>query len=430
MNKRGFTLMELLVYMAIVGIVVVIAGQVYSDSTKMRIRTQGMIRASQDAEAIGTLLKDDIAQMGVKSSKEIRTTVSSDSFHVERNVFIDVANGDKSSYVLGKSSSGGDSLYFRKIRFDNHGGYAATEEISWYLENTTLKRSCKSFDVKSGAEDPSCPADDPWVVEMVDGVSSFSVTPSVPKILDAAAEYVYPSASNKSMFRLVSRFDGTSYFRTEASPESGGSSILLSGFVSNYDFENDEMTTEKKVNEVYAAENGGAAGVFSDLCTRMTFYPDTSYEISFVVSRSSVYDKSQMFVPGKDHLSVGFRTTDGARIDGMRDFIFYPPMSAEMDLVTRRFPFSVANKVENACLVFDIAAYSPSMATGTLTFSELSVRKSPNGGAFDFNPGRVGDITDVDKQNVRAFRVKLSVKRNKEDGVVSVDIPVPSNGAE
>lgn len=61
MNKRGFTLMELLVYMAIVGIVVVIAGQVYSDSTKMRIRTQGMITANEIAENAGVLIRDDVS---------------------------------------------------------------------------------------------------------------------------------------------------------------------------------------------------------------------------------------------------------------------------------------------------------------------------------------------------------------------------------
>ena len=41
-RKSGFTLMELLVYIAIVGIVVIVAGQAFSNSTKMRVRTQSM----------------------------------------------------------------------------------------------------------------------------------------------------------------------------------------------------------------------------------------------------------------------------------------------------------------------------------------------------------------------------------------------------
>ena len=38
MNKKGFTLIELVVYMAMIGIVVLIAGQAFSDSTKFRVR--------------------------------------------------------------------------------------------------------------------------------------------------------------------------------------------------------------------------------------------------------------------------------------------------------------------------------------------------------------------------------------------------------
>ena len=56
-KKSGFTLMELLVYMAIVGIVVVIAGEAFSNSTKFRIRTDNMIKATQEAENVGTILR-------------------------------------------------------------------------------------------------------------------------------------------------------------------------------------------------------------------------------------------------------------------------------------------------------------------------------------------------------------------------------------
>ena len=45
-KRAGFTLMELMVYIAIVGIVVIVAGQAFSNSTKMRVRTQSMLKAS------------------------------------------------------------------------------------------------------------------------------------------------------------------------------------------------------------------------------------------------------------------------------------------------------------------------------------------------------------------------------------------------
>ena len=70
MKKSGFTLMELVVYMAMIGIVVLVAGQAFSDSTKFRVRTQNMLRASEEAENVANLFKDDVAQMGAKASLE------------------------------------------------------------------------------------------------------------------------------------------------------------------------------------------------------------------------------------------------------------------------------------------------------------------------------------------------------------------------
>ena len=91
-SKRGFTLMELMVYIAILGIVVLIAGQAFTDSTRFRIRTQNMLKATQVAENIGTLFKSDVAQMGAKSSKERNTSANTDSFYVDaiHDVFIEI----------------------------------------------------------------------------------------------------------------------------------------------------------------------------------------------------------------------------------------------------------------------------------------------------------------------------------------------------
>jgi prepilin-type N-terminal cleavage/methylation domain len=67
MNKRGFTMVELMVYLAIVGIVVIIAGRAFSNSTSMRMESESMIKANQESENLGVLLRDDFAQMGAKT---------------------------------------------------------------------------------------------------------------------------------------------------------------------------------------------------------------------------------------------------------------------------------------------------------------------------------------------------------------------------
>ena len=138
--------MELLVYMGIVGIVVVIAGEAFSNSTKFRIRTDNMIKATQEAENVAMLLKDDAAQMGAKSSLDESVEAGNDIFNTSHivDVYMDpqnpiVDNRDSSSFRLVYSNKAEmDSLVFRRIRYDTLGHYEAVEEVAWFLERTLM----------------------------------------------------------------------------------------------------------------------------------------------------------------------------------------------------------------------------------------------------------------------------------------------------
>ena len=94
--KKGFTLMELLGYMALLGAIVVIAGRAFTDSTKFRVRTHNIISANQEAGNVGPLLQSDISQMGSKSDT---------TYVVHDTVYMDPRNNDpnkrdSSSYIL------------------------------------------------------------------------------------------------------------------------------------------------------------------------------------------------------------------------------------------------------------------------------------------------------------------------------------------
>ena len=158
-HKQGFTLMELLIYMAIVGIVVVVAGQAFSNSTKFRVRTDNMIRATQEAENVGMLFKTDAEQLGTKNAKESGAAGGGSSLGdnfgiVHENVYMDPANNDYSSFLV--SSEGAYSDFtFRRLRYDAN-GYSALTSLTLVAADFagTLAGSTRTLTITYGTVTP------------------------------------------------------------------------------------------------------------------------------------------------------------------------------------------------------------------------------------------------------------------------------------
>lgn len=428
-RKAGFTLVELLVYMAILGVVVLVAGQALTDSTKIRVRTQNMLASSQNAENVASLLKDDIAQMG---AKEYETEKYSGIFNVVQNAFMDPNNADaslidKSSYFLQKGTGEFDSLYFRKIRYDDDGKYVGLEAVSWYVRDGVLYRRCKRLESASGAtDDATCPADGNTEVAIANDMSRFKVVPAKPKLLEASTgKVMFPPAEDVSEFRLISRYDGTKMLRLNLTPELGGNPVKLSGFVTNYDVDAEAYSTVNRINQLYAAQANSGSGSWSELCSEMTFTPGAEYEISFKLPILSSTDASQTIVPGRDHLAVGLRTKSGEKIERFDDFMFAPPNDETSANITRNFRFSVNQEVK-ACLAFTFVFFSPLAEQGTLNISNLTVKKVQDIN-YEFDADYTPEIAD--KKNVRAFYVDLRINKHGEQGGSSYVFATPSNGS-
>ncbi len=469
--KSGFTLMELLVYMAIVGIIVVIAGEAFSNSTKFRIRTDNMIKATQVAENVGMLLKDDLAQMGAKSSLESVGASTSDYFDVSHisDVYMDPDNAidlkkDSSSFRIVNNVTTGntDSLVFRRLRYDTLGHYEAIEEVAWFLttvnSSTTLKRQCVILDKKSTSvsDYPCAPkgtdgdAMEDYVTEMATEIKNFVVQPGIPLVrsdvgnLDYRKEQIFPPADGDE-FKLYSRYGESDLSMITTS--AGGHSVTLSGFTTNYDLtEGTPITDGKLRQQVIALQNNDhTSDSWAALCSEegnnFTFIPKEEYEVSFKVPYPSVsgdkVDEMQMFVPGRDHMSVGFVLLNGKKPTSIPDFMFYPPSSTEGNNVERVMRFSVPDTVKNVCMAFTFAIYSPVVAKGSLTIKDLRLKRRASEN-YTFGKDRFGNtvttIKENDKQNVKAFKLTLSIKRgakaggNGETGEVTLVIPAPSNG--
>lgn len=430
-NASGFTLIELMVYIALLGGIVLIAGQAFSDSTKMRVRTQSMLQANQNAGNVSSILKEDIAQLGAKSSQELTAAdATMDAFSTDhmREVFMDPNNADNakkdsSSYHIGNNNDL-DTLILKRIRYDQDGHYVAVDSIFWYVDEGVLKRGCKTV---TGTEDADlCPSNQPNVVSMSDGIQKFNVIAAEPGATETTSRLLPEADTSKHEFRLVPRYGDYNLAYTNVDPINGGTTVSLSGFATNYNFENQEPILDgKNSNQVVFAPKNGNSGNWKALCKKVTIDANTEYEISFSMPYSS--DASRLFCPGRDYMAVGFRRqSDGTRPNEIADFTFYPPTHAGASEGKRKFRFRTNNKIEDVCLAFTFASYSPVVANGKISFSEIVLKKVESSN-YTFS----GNAIDPrDKKNVKALRIELAVGVRGETSNQVLVIPIPSNGTK
>ncbi len=461
MKKSGFTLMELVVYMAMIGIVVLVAGEAFSNSTRFRVRTQNMLKATEEAENVAALFKDDVSQMGAKSSKEAGNADGGESYgdkfsEVNVLVYMDPADGDSSSFFV-EEKNGFDSLALRRIRYDADGHYEAVEEISWFADGEKLKRSCRLLAKKSGfslADDDPCAdvGSSPEAVEMAQAaVEVFRVQPAKPSVENLENdEQIFPK-NNGDDFRLIPRNGESSDFNQiqriengEGSKDEGGAKQVLSGFTSNYDPATGSAKSDVFANQVFAIRDESAARASDPWRSNCDSYgkefflfkPHEEYEISFTVpAPSNADDKSLMFVPGKDHFSVGFRNAADGNIPKKNgnalthDFLFYPPLATDAPDGRHSMRFTVPDTVKNVCLAFTFVFYSPLASEGTLTIENLKVKRiaSANYNFVDNWGWNNADKKPL-KQKVKAFRLDLVLKQRGETGNALLVVPTPGNG--
>ena len=451
--RAGFTLMELLVYMGIVGIVVVLAGEAFSNSTKFRIRTDNMVKATQDAENAGMLFQSDIAQMGAKSAAENGSAAGGAAYgtkfgSIHDIVYMDPDNGDYSSYSIVTGESNTSEVTFRRLSYDNLGEYERTEEISWYVAGKKLMRACKVIEKKAGyvvpAGDPCSDGlnSEPTPTEMASGVEEFTVVPAMPNTTVDEIK-VFPSSGET--FRLVSRPTNDKYVALKTANNlgevnQGGTSAKLSLFYTNYDNVEQDYRDEAdvKLNQVFAIKDETTAETnWKSLCYsygKMDLSDSFEYEISFSVAYPGTTDlNSQLFVPGVDHMTVGFREIATGNIPvklvnnvsdtAVQDFFFFPPVDAK-GAGKRSMRFRVPYAVKNVCLAFTFACFSPLVSKGSINIQNLKVNKIASS-SYSF---KEGTIALADKENVKAVNLKLTIKKGGETGHVDLIISTPSNG--
>lgn len=511
-NRKGFTLIELVVYMGIVGVVVIIAGEAFSNSTRFRIRTDNMIKATQEAENVGVLFREDASQMGAKAAVVENTTTTStyysDKFVDPSNPYIDnddrdlyrtiydsvymdpdtvlPHNRDSSSFLL-TSSNGFSDLKLRRVRYNDNGGYEAVEEIHWFVNNTTLKRSCRTI---LGTTSSDCSLQDPdeadaHAVAMATNVRKFTVSAAKPELWGSDS-LIFPSHVWKphddstavaKYFRLIPRKanvsgeDDLRYhggYSVNQSGEANGvdTEISLSNFKINYDYDSNEPIIDNDSVDQFIAVNApiNAAGAdpstWQDFCRiwggprnqMLSLKKNAIYEISFEIPYNKPFGTVGVnfdvnaWVPGIDHMSIGFRDVESGTIPKVEgryvvdDFMFYPPYN-KYGSSKRRMRFAVPVDVNSVCLALTFARYSPRRVNEQAIKIKNLELKQIAGANFNFdetyNPENTNTLLGPikrDKKYVRALRMKLEVSRGAshnqsgETGDVEIVVPIPSNG--
>jgi prepilin-type N-terminal cleavage/methylation domain-containing protein len=431
MKKSGFTLIELMVYIAIVGVVVIVAGQAFSNSTKMRVRTESMIKANAAAEAAGMLIQEDISQMGAKSAQEEGTSFDiyeKDQFYVSDSVYMDIHGDDFSSFSRVQKNKN-DEFTMREMRFDENGHFVSVEEVVWFVNNQKLYRKCRLLDAKTNGSS-ECPKEGN-TVEVMDNVMEFKVVPAKPAVLAGTSSKIFPSTEASAReFRLIPRNQDDFALLTRE-PERGGPQVVLSNFASNYDKDNQTVLETKKANQLYAAAGTDDTPInetsWSTSCSRITLEARTEYELSFevVYNNSTKEKKSRSFCPGVDHMAVGFRDPkDGSAVSDMSDFVFYPSYETADD--KRSFRIKTESTKADVCIAFTFSMFSPTVSEGSITIANLSLSKVEDS-EYDFEESYYPTNVE-DKQKIKAFKLSLTINQNGESGVVSAIVPTPSNG--
>ena len=413
--------MELMVYCGLIGIIVLVAGQAYSDSVKFRVRSEAMVKSSSEANAAATLLQEDLSQMGAKASFEDES-----SYHLESDVYYDLVNEDTSSYDLypNQGGTGLDSIAFKRLVYDNSGKAEFLQQISWYAQNKKLYRKCETLHVFSGGSAPadcgSSESPTPAILIAKDSVTKFSLKPGkrmqdgnfcTPTDLD------HGCYSEASAFTLASMDQSDDMWPLTIKKIDGVNAVRINGFYNN------AGAPRVYPSQLYFIYNPIAGGEAWTQCSQFTFKPDTVYAMSFKlnVPNDGAVNYMRNFQAELDHIGVGFRTHTGAPVQNMQDFLVYPAQQDEGEDSYRYFEFAFREEVTNACLTFTFSFYSPHAAEGYLELSNVNVfpRDSKQ---YDFTTP--GD----NKRKHKAFKLEFDVNNRGEVTKIQKIIPTPNNG--
>ncbi|MCL2206746.1 MAG: prepilin-type N-terminal cleavage/methylation domain-containing protein [Fibromonadales bacterium] len=455
--KHGFTLIELVVYMAILGFIVVVAGRVFSDSTAMRVRSQNMVKVAEEVGKTANFIAQDISQMGAKAwMKDSSSVIYDDKLYMGPD--------DKSSFKLSRGEKF-DTLAFRRPAMDGDGSFLCAMEITWFVNDKhELYRTCESTPPSGCLAE--CPYKD--TVLVAKNIRKFSFYASAPGSSPGAGtsagalspDTVFPTPFTSS-FNLISAADGGNVIAISPASQSFAR-VSFSRFPARNIMDTQNQGNDK-YHEVYLTE----AGSNMSNCLEIPIKKSESWVVEFNMpfpaggsgDDARLDSSSTQILPHKDHIAVGLRKVQGnlgTAINNVSpyvspDVVFYASVDASAEAHSRYAEFFAkedAKPGDKICVALIFSFYNPMAGDGMLTFSNFLVYKKPtasyhfvkesNGYESGFAEIYATEKSYADKlkhkRNVKAFELLLEIDHNGEvagtysKGETGMAVLVPNNG--
>ncbi len=361
--SKGFTLVELLVYIVLASIVITLASVFWFNSAVFAIQSKAKMKSSMDASQLMVYLEEDLSRIG--ANLDIKDSdISLDPF-----VYMDTnaASLDLSSFELHDEGLQ-DSLTYYSVIYDEDGNFDHKEVVSYYVKNDSLYRRFQKYD---GSNAPSGTASTSlWA----DGVEEFDLKIGVAHIIDSllgkdtlkTSDFVVGGTANPTL--------------TESTEW-----LMVSGFVAGSD------------SKWTLANSGSEIGF--NLAKGKTF------QFKFVTVADD--DMVSSHNPITDTLEVRLLKSDGSTIANVPAYVFYPGASGEK--TERIYEFDPGVDVSGGRLVFKTKLQNivgtPNLSMGQLTLHEVSQGKYTWYSPSDTTAAGFVDL----KQFAKALQVELLV---------------------
>ena len=385
MNKhndmKGFTLIELLVYIALLSVIVVIAGNAYMVSVRFSYTTTGKMNTTVGINEVMGYLEDDMSLLGAKAQQNAAMAT------ISHLVYMDTAGGDFSSYAIGANGVK-DTLTFRSSIYGSTGAITDVQEVKWFVDASNyLWRSQRLLSTNALT-----------TIKMGSNVTRFHFDAGLLTADSSATVKTYAMADS---LRLCLK-SGTG---AVTMANSGG--IKFSGF------------TADLLSEAFLCDGGGIAKT-------LTFQPGLTYSVQFNLAPDS--SMSANFQPNVDMVGVGFRTISGSSLIPITDVEDYMVWAGKVNgAMPRFFKFTQGTGMSiNAAMLFRLKVRAAAIG-GSLTIDSLKIWSSSLAG-YDWRPANGAAPSLAQKVRVKGIRADVELTINGGSSHLVRIISIPNNG--